>query len=229
MTGTPASAAPAAAALRIVCADRIEPVPWKNGGGLTRELLRLPLAGGETDDWLLRISLADIAADGPFSAFDGIERWFAVIDGAGVHLDWPAAGEQPARELAVHPGDAPLCFDGAAAPGCHLLDGPTRDLNVMVRRAAARAELVQAAFGLPQQWPAGPRGFFALRALRLRRPGEPPYDLPARTLAWCDEGDTLPWTIAPALEAGRTLAPAEPAAEAPWPGCWIGLCPEPLS
>ncbi len=43
-------------------ASTATPVPWKNGGGVTRELLRLPAGSG--DDWTLRISVADIAADG---------------------------------------------------------------------------------------------------------------------------------------------------------------------
>jgi environmental stress-induced protein Ves len=228
MSGADFSAAPAAV-LRFVCADALHPVAWKNGGGLTRELLRVPLVGGTRDDWLLRISLAEIAADGPFSSFEGVERWFAVIEGAGVRLDWPAAGDREARTLDMRAGAAPLCFDGAEAPGCALLDGPTRDLNVMVRRAAARAELERGDFGIPNQWPEGPRGLFALRALRLRRAGEPPYDLPARTLAWCEEGDTGPWTIAPASDAGRTLAPSGRGDGAP-PAIWIGLRRErPLS
>ena len=48
----------------VVQTSSAAPVPWKNGGGVTRELLRLPADGG--DDWTLRISVADIAADGPF-------------------------------------------------------------------------------------------------------------------------------------------------------------------
>jgi environmental stress-induced protein Ves len=66
-------------------------VPWRNGGGRTRELLAWPSA----EDWQLRVSVAEIEADGPFSA-----------------------------------------FPGEAAPGCRLIDGPTRDLNLMLRRGA---------------------------------------------------------------------------------------------
>ena len=35
--------------------------------------------------------------------------------------------------LALHAGDAPLAFDGASAPHCSLLAGPTQDLNLMLR------------------------------------------------------------------------------------------------
>ncbi|HZW73458.1 MAG TPA: HutD family protein, partial [Caldimonas sp.] len=34
--------------------------PWKNGGGVTRELLALRPGG----DWRVRISVADVARDG---------------------------------------------------------------------------------------------------------------------------------------------------------------------
>jgi environmental stress-induced protein Ves len=108
-------------------AASVAPQAWRNGGGQTRELLAWP-AGA---DWRLRISRADIASDGPFSAFPGVERWFAVLQGAGVVLAFADAQHQ------LQPGDAPLRFDGAAAPGCRLLDGATQDLNLMLRHARA--------------------------------------------------------------------------------------------
>jgi len=56
--------------------------PWKNGGGVTRELLALPRGG----NWRVRVSVADVASDGDFSTFAGVARWFAVVEGAGVVL-----------------------------------------------------------------------------------------------------------------------------------------------
>ena len=38
---------------------------WRNGGGTMRELLAWP----DASDWQLRVSVAEIEADGPFSAF----------------------------------------------------------------------------------------------------------------------------------------------------------------
>jgi environmental stress-induced protein Ves len=35
---------------------------------------------------VVRLSVADIERDGPFSAFAGLIRWFAVLSGAGVLL-----------------------------------------------------------------------------------------------------------------------------------------------
>ena len=52
----------------------VMPQAWRNGGGQTRELLAWPHGA----DWSVRISLADIEADGPFSPFPGVQRWFAV-------------------------------------------------------------------------------------------------------------------------------------------------------
>ena len=102
----------------------IPATPWRNGGGVTRELAMWPDAG----DWAWRMSVADVDKSGPFSTFEGIERWFAVLEGAGVQLD--VAGV-PHRMTAT---DAPLFFDGGAATGCELVDGKTRDFNLMVRR-----------------------------------------------------------------------------------------------
>lgn len=113
----------------------IPATPWRNGGGVTRELAMWPDAG----DWAWRMSVADVDKSGPFSKFEGIERWFAVLEGAGVHLD--VAGV-PHRVTA---SDAPLFFDGAAETGCGLIDGKTRDFNLMVRRGNAPSRMVRVA------------------------------------------------------------------------------------
>lgn len=109
--------------LRLLRAGAVDAAPWRNGGGVTRELLAWPNAA----DWRVRISVAEIEADGPFSAFDGVLRWFAVLHGAGVVLG--ANG----IERRLTPASAPLRFDGAQAPACRLIDGATRDLNLMLR------------------------------------------------------------------------------------------------
>jgi hypothetical protein len=107
-----------------------DPVPWKNGGGLTRELLTLPAAtpGSATQpDWAMRLSVAEVTQGGPFSRFDGITRWFAVLQGDGVVLD--VAGHRHK----LNPSNGPLCFDGGAATDCQLIGGATQDFNLMVR------------------------------------------------------------------------------------------------
>ena len=111
---------------QVVSALEVAAQRWRNGGGWTRELLAWP-----ADDWVLRLSVADIETDGAFSAFDGMQRWFGVVQGAGVRL--------LGKELRV--GDGLLSFDGALAPNCQLIDGPTRDFNLMHRRARGRVHI----------------------------------------------------------------------------------------
>jgi environmental stress-induced protein Ves len=196
----------------LVRACDVAPVPWKNGGGVTRELLRLPASG---DDWTLRISVADIDADGPFSPFPGISRWFAVLSGAGVRLRWPG------RAHHVRTGESPLHFDGGQAPHCTLFDGPTRDLNVMVRSSQATASVVAAAFG-DDQWALRTlaMGFFALQPLRLHGPQEAPVEMSALSLCWQAPpfGPTRPWGIEPASPPG-----VEQEHTPGLPGYWISL------
>ena len=210
--------------MRLVVASAVAPQPWKNGGGVTRELLRLPLAGGAADDWGLRISVADIAADGPFSPFPGITRWFAVLDGAGVRLTWP--GRAP---LALRRDDPPLRFDGADAPDCRLLAGSTRDLNVMVRADWGHATLAAATFD--DEATLGHSraiGLFALRPLRLHAAAAVPLEMPALSLAWADPAatDARAWWLEEIAAAAPALAhtrPSDAADAAGPPGYWIRL------
>lgn len=113
--------------------DSAPPAPWRNGGGVTRELAAQP-AGA---DWTWRISVAEVVADGPFSRFPGVQRWFAVLGGTGVVLKLPDA--QHRLTLA----SAPLSFDGGQPVECELMHGPTRDLNLMVRRDRAGAQMAR--------------------------------------------------------------------------------------
>ena len=108
---------------------------WKNGGGVTRELAVWPQAG----DWVWRMSVADVAQDGPFSTFEGIDRWFAVLDGAGVRLDMEG------KSYPLTPADPPFFFDGATPVDCHLLAGKTVDFNLMLRRSSASAHMQRVA------------------------------------------------------------------------------------
>ena len=114
-------------------ADRIA-TPWKNGGGTTREVAAFPPGAG-LDAFAWRISLADIAADGPFSAFPGVDRVLTVIDGAGLVLDVEG------RAVTLDAASPPLAFPGEAEVAARLSDGPIRDLNLMVRRDAGQGRV----------------------------------------------------------------------------------------
>ncbi len=157
------------------------PQPWRNGGGLTRELLAWPAAAA---DWQLRVSVARIERSGPFSAFPGVQRCFAVLQGNGVRLHLPAG---PCR---LTPGDDAVCFDGAAAPGCDLMDGATEDLNLMATRAAGRPRLQRAQAGSSIEQPARWRGLFAATAAQLTAAGHA-ETVPAGTLVWSADAARL--------------------------------------
>lgn len=120
--------------------------PWKNGGGVTREVLCLPAGSGfERFDW--RVSIAHIARSGPFSAFPGIDRVITLLEGGGVHLRSPdgAIDHRLATPL------APFAFAGEAQVHGELLGADCHDFNVMTRRAAcsAQVQVLRAASRLP--------------------------------------------------------------------------------
>ena len=109
------------------------PTPWRNGGGTTRELLAWP----HRENWNARLSIADVVRSGPFSAFPGVMRWFAVLSGDGVRL---RAGDREENLLAE---SAPCQFDGAAGTACDLLGGPTQDFNLMLQGRDGYLERVE--------------------------------------------------------------------------------------
>jgi environmental stress-induced protein Ves len=112
----------------LILLNEVASVPWRNGCGITRELLAWPSPG----DWALRISVAEVERDGPFSQYPGVQRWFAVLSGGGVRLT--VAGQ--VRELRA--GGEPFQFDGDADTHCQLLAGPTQDFNLMLRGGAVK-------------------------------------------------------------------------------------------
>ncbi|WP_306333700.1 HutD family protein [Streptomyces sp. KL118A] len=100
-------------------------VPWKNGGGITREV-------ADGADW--RVSVADVAGDGAFSVFPGLDRVITPVEGGGMVLTvdgtpWPVGPLTP------------FAFPGDAATDCRVTAGAVRNLNVMTRRGRATAQV----------------------------------------------------------------------------------------
>ncbi len=160
------------------------PQPWRNGGGSTRELLAWPQAGA----WAVRVSVATIAQSGPFSAFPGVQRWFAVLQGAGVVLALPGGNLHCTRDSGA------VAFDGAAAPGCSLVDGATEDLNLMATQAAGQARMWRAAAGDVLRAGSLWRGVFACEALQVHAPSGSLH-VPADTLLWADDTAGGDWHL----------------------------------
>jgi environmental stress-induced protein Ves len=112
--------------MQIVRYPSLVPTPWKNGGGVTREAIRIP-PGRDRYAW--RVSFAQIDKSGPFSDFSGYQRHMVLLRGGGVRLEF-ADG---ARSTLKHAGDH-ASFDGAAAVRGELLAGPCIDLNLIISK-----------------------------------------------------------------------------------------------
>jgi uncharacterized protein len=118
--------------MRILRSADYRRMPWKNGGGETREVAVWP-SGAALDALEWRVSLATVASDGPFSTFAGVTRTLCVIQGAGIELH---VDDEPVRMLQT--SSEPCTFDGEAPARAALIDGPIMDLNVMSRRGRFR-------------------------------------------------------------------------------------------
>jgi uncharacterized protein len=123
------------AKLQIIRKASFKATPWKNGGGITHEVIRVP-ASGDTFRW--RVSVAHIDASGPFSEFAEYNRKMVLLQGAGIELRFGDGINKKLRQV----GEL-VEFDGALPTHCELLDGPCVDLNLMVSksdRAAVKVE-----------------------------------------------------------------------------------------
>lgn len=123
--------------------------PWRNGRGVTHEIVRWPalpavapavpavsVVPGLDAPYDLRISLAAVTADGPFSTFPGQRRWSVLAGAEGVELapDPARAGRTDVPPFAAVRLAAPgslVELDGAVPLIARLLGGPTHLLNVL--------------------------------------------------------------------------------------------------
>jgi environmental stress-induced protein Ves len=109
-------------------------MPWKNGGGVTHELLRVPTAG---DGFAVRLSIAEVAADGPFSRFPGVDRVITLLEGAGVALKAVDGSVDHRLDQPLQP----FAFKGEVPMRADLLGQDCHDFNVMTRRSACSASV----------------------------------------------------------------------------------------
>ena len=111
--------------------------PWRNGGGVSRELASHPAAaptqaapaqdspGAPGWDW--RVSIAELSVAGEFSAYPGMDRVLTVVEGELLLLSVDGA-EHPLEK------NRPFRFSGDAAASGALPTGDIRDLNVITRQ-----------------------------------------------------------------------------------------------
>lgn len=152
-------------------------VPWRNGGGVTREVARADGQGG----FRWRVSVAQVASDGPFSSYPGVDRLLWLLRGAGMELRMPNGVQRLDRRFAK------FAFAGEMPVDARLLDGPTEDLNVMTQRATTRcdAEIVELAG--ERAWELADAG----EALVLALDGEVVLSVPGAPEIALAEGDAL--------------------------------------
>jgi environmental stress-induced protein Ves len=123
---------PSAPARRLLTAAMARRVPWKNGRGSTLELVTDAAPG---EPWTWRLALADVPEAAPFSAFPGIDRCIAVLDGAGLTLRDAEGVREVPRE-----GEG-LAFAGEEAIVGEPLGAGVRDANLMLARGVWRGGL----------------------------------------------------------------------------------------
>ena len=122
------------ASTRRVLLSEVRVTPWKNGGGVTREIAT-GAALGPGGNWGWRISIAEVEEDGPFSTFPGTDRVMAVIAGKGMDLHDPEGAV-----FALEPYH-PVRISGDDRLHGRLRGGPVRNLNVMTARGQFQASL----------------------------------------------------------------------------------------
>ena len=157
---------------------------WKNGAGLTREIIRKDNGPENGSRVIWRLSLAAVTADGSFSTFPGSDRILTVVKGNGMRLignDEASFDAHPLR---------PVRFSGDLVLTGLCIDGPVTNFNLIFDRSAvdASVELITGAMPartVPEQ------GFIAVHVLT----GHPMTDSgvspePGDTAVF--EGDSLP-------------------------------------
>ncbi len=153
---------------------------WSTVRSRTREIAVQPSAANSSD-FLWRVSIAEVNTAVPFSAFPGVDRTIVLLEGAGFSMTLDGDRVHTLTTLF-----APFAFPGEAGVSVQLAGGPTRDFNLMVRRALAHGEL--------KVW---------------REPGARVTD-PAIALIYCARGRID--TVDGALHAGDAWRPTAPRA-----------------
>ena len=113
--------------IQLIDLDCLPASTWKNGGGSTRQLAIAPAAAG-LDDFAWRISCARVSGAGPFSAFPGIQRSLALLEGELLL-------QRQSGTTTLCAGGKSLDFSGEEPISARPLAGEVLDLNLMSRRA----------------------------------------------------------------------------------------------
>jgi environmental stress-induced protein Ves len=106
-------------------------MPWANGRGTSYEIAS---DRNEAGEWTWRLAMAPVNEDGPFSRIECVNRFLAVVEGAGMLLTVDR------KKLQCLPMQV-VRFRGDAITEATLTDGSIMDINLMVRRKEADGEM----------------------------------------------------------------------------------------
>ncbi len=162
---------------KLIPLSAVRPIPWRNGGGITRELIAWP----DAKNWIWRISVADVASDGAFSHFEGVQRWLSILAGAGVRL---SIGSEELEGVELGVGSEPFAFDGSIPVYCNLLQGAVQDLNLMLRQG--HIGHMQRVCGLMRSVIKGARivAIYSVNTTAVLTLNGARFELPKSALAW---------------------------------------------
>lgn len=121
--------------MKLIKFEDLHATPWKNGGGVTRELYGYP-AAASFDAFLWRVSIADVEQSGAFSSFPGVDRVITLLEGDGMEL-LADNGKQTSLTIPLQPHR----FRGEEQITARLEGGACKDFNLMLRRGAASGEV----------------------------------------------------------------------------------------
>ncbi len=113
--------------------------PWKNGGGIFTDIADAHRADAPVKDWnslLWRFAATPIAAPGPFSYMQGIDRLQMVVGGRGLVL------KSPGQEFDEREPFTTVRFTGELDIVTELEAGPVEVVNLMARRGAVEIDLL---------------------------------------------------------------------------------------
>jgi environmental stress-induced protein Ves len=110
--------------------EKYRTMNWKNGGGQSTEILVFPPhANFFSDAFLWRFSSSRILNSGPFSQFQGYDRFFVLISGGPLKLQFENGNGESLLRL-----NEVLKFSGDEKVNAELVDTPVSDLNLIFRR-----------------------------------------------------------------------------------------------
>lgn len=168
--------------------------PWKNGGGTTQEIACWPPGAGLSDfGW--RVSIATIAAPGPFSVFADVDRSIMLLEGEGVRLRSRDGRIDHRLDVPYRP----FGFAGDAEIDCTLQGGASSDFNVMTRRGQWQAEV--RVLGGAAAIEAAPHGVLLALRGEWRVDGEEQICREGEGLCWSDA--MRAWQAVPASPDAR--------------------------